>query len=223
MSSSTTKPDALLLIAPGCPHCPVLLEGLTQLIKQQFIARMEVINIADYPEIAAELGVRSVPWCRIGEFELEGSHSPGELKLWAERATQADGVALYLAELLTAGQLSKAIQQIKRHPLWLADALALLSHPDSGISIKTGLAALVEDFTATETLQMQLETLAALLQNDNHGIRADACYFLGLSRSPVAVPYLRQALTDEHTEVREIAAETLAELTELGIHQADNG
>jgi len=218
MSSNATKPDALLLIAPGCPHCPVLLEGLTQLIKQEFIARMEVINIADYPEIASELGVRSVPWCRIGEFELQGSHSPGELKLWAERANQADGVGLYLAELLSTGQLNRAITGIQHHPHWLAAAIELLQHPDTGISIKTGLSALIEEFAGTETLKQQIETLAGLLKNGNHGIRADVCYFLGLSRSLRALPYLQQALTDEDTEVREIARETLDELTELGIH-----
>lgn len=218
MPSTTTKPDALLLIAPGCPHCPVLLEGLSQLIKQGFIARMEVINIADYPEFASELGVRSVPWCRIGEFELEGSHSPGELKLWAERANQSDGIGLYLAELLSSGQLDRAITLLQRHPHWLAAAIKLLQDPDTGISIKTGLSALIEDFSGTDTLIQQVETLAGLLKNGNHGIRADVCYFLGLSRSPLALPYLQQALTDEDPEVREIARETLDELSELGIH-----
>lgn len=217
MTTKLAPRDALLLIAPGCAHCPVVLQGLAELLKQGDIGRLEVVNIVSHPEVAAELGVRSVPWFRIGEFELEGSHSPDELRTWAERASQADGVSLYLAELLSTGQLNKAIILIQRHPHWLSQAIQLLDNVDSGMSIKTGLGALIEEFTGTAPLIEQIGALALLLKNDNHGIRSDVCYFLGLSRSPQALPHLHQALTDVHAEVREIARETLDELTELGI------
>lgn len=91
MTKSPSPKDALLLIAPGCAHCPVVLEGLSLLVKQGNIGRLEVVNIVSHPEIASELGVRSVPWFRIGNFELEGSHTPEELRIWAERASQTDG------------------------------------------------------------------------------------------------------------------------------------
>ncbi|MDH5183314.1 MAG: thioredoxin family protein [Gammaproteobacteria bacterium] len=223
MTTKSSPTDALLLIAPGCSHCPVVLEGLSQLVKLGMIGRLQVVNIASHPEIASELGVRSVPWCRIGEFELQGSHSPSELKTWAERANQADGISLYLAELLSTGELARAIDLIQRHPHWLAQAIALLSDPNSGMSIKTGLGALLEEFTGSDILIEQIETLAHLLKNDNHGIRSDVCYFLGLSHSSLVLPYLQQALADEHAEVREIARETLDELAELGINMVIDG
>lgn len=217
MTKSPSPKDALLLIAPGCAHCPVVLEGLSQLVKQGNIGRLEVVNIVSHPEIASELGVRSVPWFRIGDFELQGSHTPEELRIWAERASQTDGISLYLGELLTAGQLSKATSLIRRHPHWLAQAIKLLDDPGSGLSIKTGLGALMEEFSGSKTLSEQIEALALLLKNDNHGIRSDVCYFLGLSHNSLALPYLQQALEDQHAEVREIARETLDELAELNI------
>ena len=218
MKTRPSPSDALLLIASGCAHCPAVLEGFAQLLKQAAIGRLEVVNIDSHPELAAELGVRSVPWFRIGEFELQGSYSPTELKDWAARAAQPDGAGLYLAELLSTGQLDRAIGLIRRHPHWLSQAIELLTDADTGMSIKTGLGALIEEFTGSEILIGQITRLALLLKNDNHGIRSDACYFLALSQSPLALPYLQQALEDSHAEVQEIARESLEELAELGIH-----
>ena len=49
------SPGALLLIAPQCPHCPSVLESLTRLIKEGKIGRLEVVNLAEHPEMAEEL------------------------------------------------------------------------------------------------------------------------------------------------------------------------
>ena len=51
--SAASVPDAELLIAPGCVHCPVVLDGLSALVKAGAIGRLEVVNIAQHPEIAA--------------------------------------------------------------------------------------------------------------------------------------------------------------------------
>ena len=53
-----TPPDALLLIATGCPHCPTVLAGVGDLVKQGKIGRLEVVNIVTHPEVAQALGVR---------------------------------------------------------------------------------------------------------------------------------------------------------------------
>ena len=50
-------PDAELLIAPGCVHCPVVLSGLAELVKKGVIGHLEVFNIAARPD-AATLGHR---------------------------------------------------------------------------------------------------------------------------------------------------------------------
>ena len=72
MTESAAPADALLLIATGCNHCPAVLEGLSRLLKQGRIGRLDVVNLAVHPETGQALGVRSVPWTRIGPFELEG-------------------------------------------------------------------------------------------------------------------------------------------------------
>ena len=83
---SPAPPDALLLMAPGCAHCPVVLEGLGRLLKEGRLGRLEVVNVAVHPEAAVAAGTRSVPWTRIGPFELDGLYGPAELAEWAAYA-----------------------------------------------------------------------------------------------------------------------------------------
>lgn len=207
-----TPPDALLFIAPGCPHCPVVLQGLGELVKQGAIGRLEVINVAAHPELAAQRGVRSAPWTRIGAFELEGAQTPQELRRWAELAGSADGISVYLEQLLRDGQLARAEQQLARHPDWLAQLLPLLIKPDLPMQVRIGVGALFEGQAGSAELQALIPALGELSRADDHSLRADACHYLGLSGGAEAVPFLRARLGDENVEVREIAGESLEAL-----------
>ena len=112
----STIPDALLLLAPGCPHCPAVLEGLSGLLKEGVIGRLEAVNVALRPERAAELGVRTVPWVRIGPFELEGAQAPAELRRWAEQADSLDGMADYFFQMLTSGRRARVEEMARQEP-----------------------------------------------------------------------------------------------------------
>jgi thioredoxin-like negative regulator of GroEL len=110
----TDRPDALLLLTSTCPYCPTVLAALSDLVKSGDIGRLEVVNIGAHPEIAQQYGVRTVPWVRIGPFELEGLRSPAELKQWVERAGTPEGLAEYFHELLKEGALLKVSTQAAR-------------------------------------------------------------------------------------------------------------
>ena len=83
MAMPHTPPDALLLKTSSCPHCPIVLKALQALEAEGSIGELTVINIEDQPELADELGVRSVPWTRIGPFELAGLRTEQELRDWS--------------------------------------------------------------------------------------------------------------------------------------------
>ena len=91
MSETRTPPDTLLLMGKQCPYCPTVLKGLQSLEATGVIGHLETVVIEDNPEIAAELGVRSVPWVRIGPFELPGLRAEEELREWAEKAGSVSG------------------------------------------------------------------------------------------------------------------------------------
>ncbi len=206
-------PDAELLIAPGCVHCPVVLSGLTELVKQGRIARLEVSNIALHPEVAEARGIRGVPWIRIGPFELSGAHTPSELAEWAARAGSETGRRTYLLESLETGQLDSVIAACRRSPeALLPPLLGLAADLETPFAVRIGVVAVLEDLAGSGQLTGVLDEIAALADSPHAQVRADAAHFLGLTGAAGARAKLARLTDDEDPEVREIAAESLAEL-----------
>ena len=203
-------PDAVLLMAPGCAHCPVVLEALGRLLKEGRLGRLEVVNIAAHPEAAAAAGTRSVPWTRIGPFELEGLHSPTELAEWATHAGAGTGMASYLSHLLEQRQLDRAVGFVQHRPPALAQLLELAGSLETPMDVRIGIGALVEELQGSPALRDAVPTLARLAVALEPQVRADTAHYLGLSGSPPARAILTRLAADTDPQVREIAVESLA-------------
>ena len=207
-----TPPDALLFVTPGCPYCPAVLQGLGDLVKEGVIGRLEVINAAARPDLAAQHGVRTAPWTRIGPFQLEGARAASELRRWAEAVNSPEGVADYVAENLRDGGLASVEALFSHRPDLLPHLLPLLGNPGLEIQIRLGIGAILEGLAGSDALQQLVPQLGHLSADSDHRIRSDACHYLGLSGSPEAAAFLRPRLDDEQAEVREIATDALEAL-----------
>jgi hypothetical protein len=209
---SATPPDALLFIAPGCPHCATVLQGLNKLVKLALIGKLTVVNVAEHPEQAAEYGVRAAPWLRLGPFTLTGAQSPAELRLWAKWASGEEGIAHYVEHLLKQGGYKQAVAFIAADTHRLKPLLAIVANPAANIEVRLGVSALLEAHANTPELRKLLPQLAELTRHDDHRVRADACHLLGLTGSAAARAHVENCLNDAHEEVREIAEEAMEEL-----------
>jgi thioredoxin-like negative regulator of GroEL len=210
--TETAPPDALLLMGKRCPYCPTVLKGLQALETSGEIGRLETAVIEDNPELAAELGVRSVPWVRIGPFELPGLRSEQELREWAQKAGSPAGMASYLDELLSAGSLEKGQQLVRDDPNAIHALLELLSNPDTQLNTRIGISAIMEELAGSEQLQGIIEQLDELTRHKEASIRGDACYFLALSGDNRATGFIKPLLEDPDADVREIAQDSLQQL-----------
>ncbi len=210
--TDTHVPNAFLALGTHCPHCPTVLAGLSELVKKGLIGKLEVVNLDQRPDTATELGIRGVPWMRIGPFTLEGLRSPAELQTWAERAGTTQGMAEYFRELLTEGKLDQVSSVIDRDPFSMEALLLLLADPETELQIRLGLSAVIEDYANTPALQAMVAKLGALTHHEDARIRNDACYFLGLSGDRDALPFLKERLKDDNADVRDTAEESLEEL-----------
>ncbi len=210
--AAPTAPDVLLFIATGCPHCPAALAALSELVEQGTVGRLEVVNVAARPEAAQVAGVRSVPWVRIGPFTLQGSHTPAELRQWVERAARGEGVAEYLSELIENQRLDAALAALHTHPEWLHVLPTLIADLEVPMGVRIGVGALLEELAEHDQLAPLLPALRALLQAPEPQVRADAAYYLGLSKRAEVRDWLAPLRDDPDAEVREIVSETLAEL-----------
>lgn len=207
--SQTAVPDALLLLATACPHCPAVLEGLGALLKEGMIGRLEAVNLAAHPEFAQALGVRTVPWTRIGPFELEGALTPAELRFWADAASKPEGMKTYFFQMLKNGRRDKVERAIRTEPQRSMVFAELMRDPESSMAVRLGISAVLEEFHGTGLTDALIPGLAELSRNADALTRADACHFLSLIGGDAVAPHLRACLDDEDSEVREIAQEAL--------------
>jgi len=182
------------------------------MVKAGDIAKLEAVNIEQTPDVARELGVRSVPWIQIGEFTLTGLHSLQELRELAQTAGTIQGQILNLNRLLTSGQIDEAVALVKAEPDYLDAIMEILAQPDAKINVRIGIGVIMEEFEGTEILQGYVEQLGELSRHEHAPVRADACHYLALTHAVAAVDYLKTATKDDNPEVREIAVDGLEEL-----------
>lgn len=203
-------PEALVVVSDSCPFCPTVLAGLTDLMKSGHLARLEVVNIEHHPEAVAALGVRTVPWVRLGPFELDGLRSPAELKVWADRAGTKAGMAAYVAELLATGGLNKLVELCRRDARYLDAIPLLIGDVETDLHVRLGIGALFEELQGQPMLARLVNALGVLTTVAEARTRSDACHYLALTGDRRAIPYLEPLLNDSDSLVREVAHEAFA-------------
>lgn len=210
-----TLPHALLLIGPGCPYCQSMLQVLQEPIKQARLAELRIVNIAAQPETAADLGVRSVPWLKLGDFELEGAYSGKEINQWLDRASSAKGMADYFAELLGQGQRDKVLAYLHRYPQHTGALFILAADENGSVDTRVGVASVVEEL-AEQPGQIKLDewfdTMLEMTRSSNPTIRADGAFFVSLSGHTQARAQLKAMLEDDHPMVRDMVEDALEDL-----------
>ncbi len=212
MTVKQATPSALLLTAPGCPHCPGMKRVLDELLKEGLIGELETVDIAQQPQQAEALGVRSVPWLKLGEFELEGLHSVGELRSWAQHAATPEGLGVFFTEQLKSGRLPKVMSMVRHHPEQLDALLQLVADTGTELTVRIGISAVVEDLAGSDTLLEYLPVLETLGTHPDPRVRADACHFLTTTNSEKAISPLEKLTTDSDPSVRDVAIDSLEEL-----------
>ncbi len=207
-----TPPAVLMLMGPRCSYCGPMMQILTELLKAGKMMELRIVNIENAPQLAAELGVRSVPWLQIGPFELAGSRTKQELSLWLERASSFDGVSDYLEEVLAEGNIDYARKLVARYPQALENVIDLMADPEAKINVRLGIGVIIEEMAETEPFKAVIPRLIDYLSDDDARVRGDACHYLSLTRDPSYIPHIEKLLSDESEEVREIAQDSLDEL-----------
>jgi len=202
-----------MLLGTHCPHCPSVLASLSDLVKAGVISKLEVVNLEQRPETGRELGVRSVPWVRIGQFEFSGLHSKVELQSWAELAGTEQGMTKYFEQLLGDGEVMRVLGMISNDHGLLHALIGLVSDADAKINARIGAGVIMEDYEGKPELLALIPELGELTRHEDARVRSDACHYLSLTHDVSVKQYIEPLLDDEHEEVREVAEESLAELS----------
>lgn len=209
----SSKPNVIILTSKQCPHCNSVKQSLNEILQTGVIENIQVIDIEHRPDEFSY--VRSVPWIRIGNFELQGLHTTQELQHWIKQANEPDGLKKYLDELLSNGQLHQVESYIRRQPETLQLLVALTSDPDTSMATRIGIGALLEGLQGTGLAKTITEPLEKLSGDPDTKIRADCAHFLGLTENKQAINTLKKMQNDTDEEVREIAEEALEQLSKV--------
>jgi hypothetical protein len=208
------SPAVLMLMGRQCTYCGPMMQALTELMKAGQIAELRIVNIENNPELAVSLGVRSVPWLQIGPFELLGSRSKQEILLWIERTSSSAGLNDYLEEVLSEGKLEYANKLIESYPQALENIIELMADPEAKINVRLGVGVIIEEMAESVEFKAVVPRLIDYLSSKDARIRGDACHYLSLTRDASHIPLIERLLSDESEEVREIAQDSLDELSE---------
>jgi len=210
--ANTLEVGVILLISTHCAHCALALQILTGMVKQGRIAKLEVINLEQSPQTARRMGVRSVPWMRIGDFVFEGVQTQQEISNWVSRAADPNGERDYLQELLVTGKVNDVIAYIRKRPAALKVVSGFLDDADAKINLKLGVGVVFETFAGEAVMADVIPDLTHYLEHNDPRVRADACHYLSLSGDKTLIPEIKKCLQDEDKDVREIATDGLQQL-----------
>lgn len=206
--------DATLLVTSSCPHCPAMIKVLGELVKEGELGKLEIINIVLYPDAAAAYGVRSVPWLKLGDMEFSGAMSRNDIVQWIQLAEGHGDAQAALIKQLKSGALDDVVALAHKQPSVLPELLNILTGKDVPLTVRIGVSAVVESFQdEPEQLAALITEISSLIKHTEPATRADGCHFLGLTRSDEARPWLEVCLDDNDQMVREMAEESLAELS----------
>lgn len=210
-----TPPNAIMLLGTSCPHCPGVLKHLSQLIKSGEIGQLQIINLEQHPEAAQEHGVRSVPWVKIGKYQLSGAQDLAALQQRVEWANKDTSLAGEFDYWLSEAQVDKAIDQIKEEPKSISSIIELLGDSATVLSTRIGIGVIMEEFAGSQMLQQLIPNFAELANHDDPRIRSDVLHYLALTESIKAIPVLEKHVNDEDSEVSEVANESLEALRDM--------
>jgi len=207
-----TSPKALLFITSDCQHCPGVMQSLTDLVKSGELGQLEIINLQQSPELAQQYNIKSVPWLKIGLFELVGLRSKSDIQQWIKRSNDDNAMGEYFVELMTSGEINKVQKIIETQPETFPALLNLIAETDSNLSARIGAGAIIEELAGSSLLKQYIPLLAKLSQHSIASVRNDACYYLGLSQDASAISYIEALLNDKDDDVKETAIEALEEI-----------
>jgi hypothetical protein len=162
-------------------------------------------------EEAESRGVQSVPWIKIGPFEVEGVSTPASLRQLALGADDETVFDAWLLETLKAGKRQKVEALLRQEPQRIHALARLMKSPESSMAIRLGIGAILEELQGSGLTDSLVPDLAEMLTSDDRLLRADACHFLTLIGTDDIRLHMLACVKDADPEIREMAEEWLAE------------
>ncbi len=198
-----------VFIASGCPNCPTAVRAALTLAATSPGLSVAVIDVAEFPERAGDVGVRSVPMIvASGGLTVVGAISAAELAARLRESRGPGGDTVVLESHLEAGRFAAAgglLAAGRGHEAFLERWRA------GGLERRIGLALAADEALEQRSgaLDALVPGLLPLLGPGDAARRGDTADLLGRIGHPAARDALEALRADPDEDVAEAAAEAL--------------
>ena len=168
-----------VFISPDCPNCPRSVRAAVELAAGNPQAVVRVIDVTAFPDLAAAVGVRSVPMIVSGDgLTLVGAIDAAELVEKIESARGGDGDGVVFLSLVDAGRFGEAAKLLSTEggrrafvERWGSSAL------EGRISLALAADEALEG--GADVLDEMVPELMSLLASEIAPLRGDSADLLG--------------------------------------------
>jgi hypothetical protein len=198
-----------LFIASGCPNCPIAVRAALTLAAASPGLSVAVIDVAEFPDRAGDVGVRAVPTIvASGGLTVVGAISAAELAARLAESRGPAGAAVVLESYLEAGRFAAAGELLAAGRGFEA---FLERWRAGGLEHRMGLALAADEALQRDpgALDALVPGLLPLLGPGDAARRGDTSDLLGRIGHPAARPALEAMRADADEDIADAAAEAL--------------
>lgn len=208
-ATDLTPIELEVFIASGCPNCPTAVRSALALAAADPGLSVAVIDVAEFPERAADIGIRSVPTIvASGGLTVVGAISAGELAARLAESRGPTGAVAVLESYLEAGRFAAAGELLasgRGHQTFLE------RWRGGGLERRMGLLLAADEALQQNSgaLDQLVPELLPVLGSGDVARRGDTADLIGRIGHPAARPALEAMRTDADEDIAEAAAEAL--------------
>lgn len=202
-----------LFVMPGCQICPRMEALFHKMHENGAIDELDIINVAEHPELAEKHHIRSVPFYFIDGVGFSGLKSQHDIEQILQQ-DDSDNWRQLIVEALSSGELDTAEKQIRQHAAARDAMLQLLGDEETALVVRIGLSAIIETLSAEGLLNDYEQAFIELASTKNPTIGQDALYYLSLLGTENSLQALMRIAKDADNPLQHQAAELLQEMAD---------
>lgn len=199
-----------LFVMQGCHACPQMERIFHDLKHKGEITELKVFDVNEYPRLAQQYNIRSVPHYMINGIAFSGLKSHTEI-LSLLHSEEEQNLQLWIAEQLAEGQLSGVETRVIQQPQAREALVQLLEDIDTPLMVRIGLTAVIESLAEHGVFTDIESRFIELANHPQDRIAIDAIYYLQLLSSPATLEKLSEIAQIGRSELQQQAQELLLE------------
>lgn len=200
-----------LFVLHDCQLCPQMEKIFKNMYESGAVNSLEVMDVAQHPELAKQYNIRSVPFYLINDVAFSGLKSATDIRQLLGM-DETKKIEQQISQLLTEGDLGSTQELVSSNEGARKAMIQLLTNEDTELLIRIGLTAVFESLAPSGIFIEFEDQIKQMSEDTNERIAIDAMYYLSLMATEGSLKHLSEiAQSNASTILRDQAQELLEE------------